>query len=135
MAGARTGGLAVTIHISEVRQDELDAAVAFAQQAGAKVDAAQVRACLSLVARSGEEMIGAVLCNVHAGDGAVLDLVLGNTDDGPAAGRQLVDKVLLKIKAQGMHTCRIHTHGGGGAASIWADANWLGKVAPTPEAA
>lgn len=114
----------MSIQISEVRHEELEAALAFAREGGSAVEAGQVWPRLSLLARDGAAIVGVALCVVVPGDGAVVELVVSGGLD-PTHGRGLVDKALLKLRAEGLHTCRIHTHGPDGAADFWAAANWL----------
>ncbi len=110
--------------IREIRHEELDEAVSFAQQRGSDMpSASRVRQRLSIVARNEDgDIMGVVFC--RESNGITLELAMAEAaEDGLA--QQLMDKALSKLRCENVHCCAIKVVGGAAADHLWSAARWL----------
>lgn len=114
--------------ISQVRPEELQAAIDFAKTIGLDVEAGLVDPQISLLARDGETIIAAVLGVVHAGKSCDIQVCLSNLDSPGPLMRELIDKALMKVRGLGIRRCQINHHGPDAAPLDWPSANWTGEV-------
>lgn len=129
--------------IREIRGEELDEAIAFADERGCAIESGRVRPWRSLVARDDSGAVrGAVLCVGSAHQSVTLEVVVAGDEaeaaaasgDGsqpsPPAGagvelaHQLIDKALGKMRCDHLHRCSIEIHGASGSEALWRAARW-----------
>jgi hypothetical protein len=119
----------VAVKVSELRIDEAGQAVAFVAGLGGAVDVGTVIPALSLIARDGEQIIGAILSSTHAPSRHRLDLTLANESADLALAQRLLSKAMMKLQSKGMKVFEIVCHGGAASLSLGVDRHW---IAPDP---
>ena len=121
-----------THQISELRGEELEDVVAFAEQQQAAVDRSTLRRRLSVVARDGEgTLVGAVFCHSGGSNSVAMELVVSDrVEDHAALARLLIDKTLLKLRCENVHRCAVRMPGEESAQHIWHTARWICPAPP-----
>lgn len=79
----------------------------------------QYNSGLSVVARDGHRIIGAVLCRRNGNRGCVENLVVDPSVEDSDILRCLFDKALRKLAVQGIHRLRVDLLGHRGTAAFW----------------
>jgi hypothetical protein len=126
--------LVVTITVSELRREQVPAAVDLLRQLGGQADAGGLDVIQSLVAQEEGAIVGAILCRRDGAGRCTLQVGRNEqvTDDGLM--RLLVDKALLKLQARGVHKCVIAPVGPACERAFWSSLAWLAP-GPLDEAA
>ncbi len=126
----------MTILVTQLRPEELDAVLEFAKTTGCELKPADVNTRVSLLAKDGDTIVAAVLGLESSGRSCELNVCLGKTgadvgadatsDSGALAG-ELINKALMKVHGAGIRRCRINHHGDADPPSNWPSATWTGQ--------
>ncbi len=112
--------------VREIRQTELDEAIAFAQAHGGSAEAAAVRTGLSLIASEAGQPVGVLLALKGDDGGFELELSLEKPDN-TALAQTLMNIILLKMRCQHIGKLRVNLPGdpAEGTQSLWQATRWL----------
>lgn len=94
------------VEISEARPDEFESVLSFCGLT-AQTDPPQIRPLLSLAARDGDQLVGALVCRTHSEADSSKQITVRGTDAEHSLAATLVGKALVKLHAMGVRQCRI----------------------------
>ena len=116
---------ALNQEISEIRVCELDKAIEFTKSHGGQFRPERIRANLSLIVHSDQNILATVLAIEDGKDGISLQVTVSKDITDTALLKTLVDKALLKLRAGGIAKTNIHFQGDPEGAEFWPKVEWL----------
>lgn len=116
--------------IREVRREELDEVMRFAEQYGCAPAPDRLRLRTSLAARDGQgQLKGAVLAQRGNDSSVELWLVVAEGEEAELPER-LIDKALMKMRCDHVHRCLIRLNHQEQATELWHRLSWAGHDLP-----
>ncbi|MBB6429945.1 hypothetical protein [Algisphaera agarilytica] len=119
------------IEFREVRWEEIDEALAFANGLGGDIAKPALRHQLSLVATNSEKAILGSALHESAADGRRLIHIHLKPDTHPGLGRLLIDRALRKSEGADVTTATVKIHHEEAEQTTWSSTDWLSRLRPT----
>ncbi|MEM9419110.1 MAG: hypothetical protein AAGA25_08705 [Planctomycetota bacterium] len=119
------------IEFREVRWEEIDEALAFANGQGGDIAKPALRHNLSLLAVNAEKTILGSAMHESAEGGRHLIHIHLKPDTHPGLGRLLIDRSLSKAEASNVTTTTVKIHHEEADQSTWSSTDWLSRLRPT----
>ena len=120
----------MSVEISEARPDEFESVLSFCGL-GAETDVLETRPFLSLTAKDGGQLVGALVCTPHSESDATTQTTVRGKDADHDLTAKLLGMALGKLYAMGVRQCRIALHqpsqetdADDSACSFWVSAIW-----------
>ena len=125
--------MVLAAQISELRLGDVEPTVEYVRGIGAEIDPAGVITALSLIAREGETIVGAVVCSVDAEGRRSVNLVMPTDGADPVLAATMLNKAIMKVQARSYKTFCVNIHGGIDAASMLRPECWTPPEEDSPE--
>ena len=129
----------MTTTIREMRLDDIEPAINFAQQHGSSLTADDITSSMSLIALDTNTetdtptILGLILTKIDAqqGDDFTLQITLADTAD-PALAQTLLDTALFKLQSQRLGHTHITFADGSTPDNLWSATKWTPQTFDSP---
>lgn len=113
----------------EIRKADIPEALAFAKAQGIDIAEYDLRHNLSLLVKAEGEVVGAALCVESDPGHHRVHLSATAAEGSEDLARQLADRALRKLQADGIGATRLTGSEADAEAVLWQQTNWLDRIA------